>query len=53
MEIIKISTFEELAVYADKLPNDIDWFKEHRFCIDESITGIKIHIKGELFHSSI
>lgn len=53
MTTIEINTFEDLAAYANKLPCDIDWFREHNFHIDENISGIKIHIKGKLFHSSI
>ena len=53
MTTIEINTFEDLAAYAYKLPCDIDWFREHNFHIDENISGIKIHIKGKLFHSSI
>ena len=53
MNTIRISNFAELASYDNKLPNDIDWFKNNNFIIDENIPGIMLHLTGEQFHSSI
>ena len=53
MNTIRISNFAELASYNNKLPNDIDWFKNNNFIIDENIPGIMLHLTGEQFHSSI
>ena len=53
METIEISDFNQLAQYAEKLPHDLDWFKSHQFTFSRNISGIKIHIKGERFDSSM
>lgn len=31
MNTIEISDFNQLATYADKLPNDIEWFNKNTF----------------------
>lgn len=53
MNTITITDIKQLAEYADKLPKDIDWFKDNAFNFAENIQGIKIHITGERFHSSM
>lgn len=51
MNIIPIHNIYELDLYTDKL-NNLDWFNENSFKIEE-MPGIKIHIKGYKFDSTI
>lgn len=53
MNTIQINDFKELANYIEKLPNDIEWFENNRFILDEDIPGIQLHITGNQFHSSM
>lgn len=53
MNTIEISDFNQLATYADKLPNDIEWFNKNTFSFKKNIPGIKLHIKGERFDSTM
>lgn len=51
MNIIPIYDISELDLYASKL-NDLDWFNENSFEI-KSIPGIKMHIQGDSFDSTV
>lgn len=53
MNTIQITNFNQLAEYAEKLPNDLEWFNNNTFEFSENIPGIKIHIKGERFNSTM
>ena len=53
MNTIQITDFNQLAAYSEKLPNDINWFEENVFSFADNIPGIKLHIKGERFDSTV
>lgn len=53
MNKIQITDFNQLAAYAEKLPGDLDWFNNNTFEFSNDIPGIKLHIKGERFDSTM
>ena len=53
MNTINITNFNDLTIYAEKLPNELEWFNENSFSFADNIQGIKIHISGERFNSSM
>lgn len=53
MNTIKITDFNQLTVYSEKLPTDLEWFEENTFEFADNIPGIKLHIKGERFDSTM
>lgn len=53
MNTIKITDFNQLTTYSEKLPTDLEWFEENTFEFADNIPGIKLHIKGERFDSTM
>lgn len=53
MNKIQITDFNQLAAYAEKLPSDLEWFNDNTFEFSNNIPGIKLHIKGERFDSTM
>lgn len=53
MNTIKITDFNQLTAYSEKLPTDLEWFEENTFEFADNIPGIKLHIKGERFDSTM
>lgn len=53
MNTIKITDFNQLTSYSEKLPTDLQWFDENTFEFADNIPGIKLHIKGERFDSTM
>lgn len=53
MNTIKITDFNQLTAYSEKLPTDLQWFEENFFEFADDIPGIKLHIKGKRFDSTI
>ena len=53
MNTILITDFNQLAAYSEKLPTDIDWFEKNTFEFADNIPGVKLHIKGKRFDSTM
>lgn len=53
MNTIRITDFNQLIAYSEKLPADLEWFEENTFEFADNISGIKLHITGKRFDSTM
>lgn len=53
MENLVISNYDEMEPLFEKLTTDVAWFENKKVVFSESLGGIKIHIDGNPFDSTI